>query len=258
MNTPITFNLAIGSRKPHSGTQKVCPFCHPEKLTGILEQKGDIIWLMNKFPVFEKTWPTVIIETADHNAELTTYEPQKLHDVISFGLSHWLELENDRRFKSVIYFKNYGPGSGGSQRHPHSQIIGLEEYDYRDNLLGENFFGPVVHEDEDCYVTISDSPLSCMGELNVTLKKDASPEKFADTIQKLARFVLNDFPLPCTSYNIFFYHVKHHINAKIFPRYSASPLYMGYRITHVMDKESQKRMMDMLASDKYFGEPAIR
>lgn len=111
MNTPITFNLAIGSRKPHSGTQKICPFCHPEKLTGIMEKKGDIIWLMNKFPVFEHTWPTVIVETSDHNGELSTYEPEKLHEVISFGLSHWLKLESDKRFKSVLYFRNYGPGS---------------------------------------------------------------------------------------------------------------------------------------------------
>ena len=96
MNTPITFNLAIGSRKPHSGTQKICPFCHPEKLTGIMEKKGDIIWLMNKFPVFEHTWPTVIVETSDHNGELSTYEPEKLHEVISFGLSHWLKLESDK------------------------------------------------------------------------------------------------------------------------------------------------------------------
>ena len=129
MNTPITFNLAIGSRKPHSGTQKICPFCHPEKLTGIMKKKGDIIWLMNKFPVFEHTWPTVIVETSDHNGELSTYEPEKLHEVVSFGLSHWLKLESDKRFKSVLYFRNYGPGSGGSQRHPHSQIIGLENYD---------------------------------------------------------------------------------------------------------------------------------
>lgn len=254
MNTPITFNLAIGSRKPHSGTQKICPFCHPEKLTGIMEKKGDIIWLMNKFPVFEHTWPTVIVETSDHNGELSTYEPEKLHEVISFGLSHWLKLESDKRFKSVLYFRNYGPVSGGSQRHPHSQIIGLEDYDYRDNILGENFLGSLVHEDEDCYATISDYPLSCMGELNVTLKKDASPDRFADAIQTLARFVLHDFPLPCTSYNIFFYHYMKHIHAKIFPRYTASPLYMGYRITHVMDRDSKKRMMETLASPKYFGD----
>ena len=92
-----------------------------------------------------------------------------------------------------------------------------------------------------------------MGEINVTLKKDASPEKFADTIQTLARYVLNDFPLPCTSYNIFFYHFKH-IRAKIFPRYTASPLYMGYHITHVMDHESRKRMLEKLHTGTYFGE----
>lgn len=73
MNTPIIFNLSIGGKKPHSSTQKICPFCHPETLTNILDKKDDIIWLMNKFPVFEGTYPTVIVETSDHNAELTTY-----------------------------------------------------------------------------------------------------------------------------------------------------------------------------------------
>lgn len=253
MNTPIIFNLSIGSRKPHSGVQKVCPFCHPEKLTNVIEQEGDLIWLMNKFPVFENTWPTVIVETADHNGELTTYNKEKLHQVISFGLSQWLELEKDKRFQSVLYFRNFGPESGGSQRHPHSQIIGLEDYDYMENISPENFMGPVVHEDEDCYATISDYPLSGMGELNVLLKKDGAPDQFADTIQTLAQFVLHDFPLRCTSYNIFFYHTKHNICAKIFPRYNASPLYMGYRITHVMDRRSKKKTMDILTSDKYFG-----
>ena len=80
---------------------------------------------MNKFPVFEGTYPTVIVETSDHNAELTTYSKEKLHEVISFGLERWEKVERDKRFKSVLYFRNYGPGSGGSQRHPHSQIIGL-------------------------------------------------------------------------------------------------------------------------------------
>lgn len=251
MTIPMTFNLSIGREKPHSGTQKVCPFCHPEHLTHILDQRGDIIWLMNKYPVFEKTVPTVIVETSDHNGELSTYKPQKLHEVISFGLEKWKEMEQDRRFKSVIYFRNFGPTSGGSQRHPHSQIIGLEEYDYRDNLLGENFLGSIVHEDNDCYASLADYPLSGVGELNVTLKNDGQVEGFADTIQTLARFVLQDFPIRCNSYNIFFYHLKH-LHAKIFPRFTASPLYMGYRITNVMDETSKKHIIDTLRSAKYF------
>lgn len=146
MTNPITFNISIGSEKPHSGTQKVCPFCHPEDLTHILDRKDDIIWLMNKYPVFEKTVPTVIVETADHDGELSTYAPEKLHEVIAFGLAKWKEMESDKRFRSVIYFRNFGPTSGGSQRHPHSQIIGLMDYDYRDNLQGENFLGEVIYE----------------------------------------------------------------------------------------------------------------
>ena len=252
MKSPMTFNISIGREKPHSGTQSVCPFCHPESLTNILDQRGDIIWLMNKYPVFEKTVPTVIVETSDHDGELSTYEPGKLHDVISFGLAKWQEMEKDKRFRSVIYFRNFGPGSGGSQRHPHSQIIGLEEYDYRDNLQYENFIGTPVHEDQDCYASLSDYPLSGIGELNVTLKKDGSPEGFADAIQTLARYALHDFPIHCSSYNIFFYHLKQ-LHAKIFPRFFASPLHTGYHITNVMDEASKKRIIDTLRSGAYFG-----
>ena len=252
MTIPMTFNISIGRNKPHSGTQSVCPFCHPENLTNILEQREDIIWLMNKYPVFEKTVPTVIVETDDHEGELSSYEPEKLHRVISFGLAKWQEMEKDRRFRSVIYFRNFGPGSGGSQRHPHSQIIGLEDYDYRDNLANENFIGSIVHEDADCYASLSDYPLSGVGELNVTMKKDGRPEGFADAIQTMARYVLKDFPIHCSSYNIFFYHTKQ-LHAKIFPRFTASPLYMGYRITNVMDPASKQRVLDTLHSDAYFG-----
>ena len=76
---------------------------------------------------------------------------------------------------------------------------------------------------------------------------------FADTIQTLARYVLSDFPIRCSSYNIFFYHLKNQIHAKIFPRFTASPLYMGYRITNVMDETSKKRIIETLRSEKYFG-----
>lgn len=253
MTTPVTFNISIGRDKPHSTEQKSCPFCDPASLTDILDRQGDIIWLKNKYPVFEKTWPTVIIETSDHDGEVSTYSKERLHKVIDFGLEKWLSLERDPRFKSVLFFKNYGPRSGGSQRHPHSQIIGLEEYDYRDNLHKENFFGDVFHEDDSCFASISSYPICGMCEINVTLKSCGQTAPFADAIQKAIRFVLHDFPLPCNSYNLFFYHFKH-IHVKIFPRYTASPLYMGYRITHVMDEKSRQQVLAVLKSPAYFGD----
>jgi len=153
---------------------------------------------------------------------------------------------------SVIYFRNYDPASGGSQRHPHSQIIGLEDYDYRDNINRENLLGTIFHEDENCFASLSSYPICGMGELNVTLKTDGHIDTFADTIRKIANYILHDFPIPCSSYNLFFYHMKH-IHVKLFPRYMASPLYMGYRITHVMDNESSQNIISTLTSAKYFG-----
>ena len=48
MTTPVIYDISIGKHKPHSGTQTSCPFCHRETLTDILDEKGDIIWLVGE------------------------------------------------------------------------------------------------------------------------------------------------------------------------------------------------------------------
>lgn len=252
MNKPIEFDLTIGKKKPYSSRGSACPFCRPETLTDILERRGDMIWLMNKYPVFRGTWPTVLVETSQHHAELTDYTPEKLHEVISFGLEKWEEVRREKRFRSVLYFRNYGPQSGGSLRHPHSQIIGLPDFDYMENIRRENFVGPLIHEDADALVTLSDYPVCGMAEFNVTMKPSGHPDGFADALQTVARFLTRDFPMPCDSYNLFFY-AKDRIHVKIFPRYIASPLYLGYKITQVMDEESKASMLEKLRAVPYFG-----
>lgn len=50
---------------------------------------------MNKYPVFRNTYPTVIIESAVHEADLTEYTKEKARQVISFGLENgicWKEI----------------------------------------------------------------------------------------------------------------------------------------------------------------------
>lgn len=254
MTNPIEFDLHIGKQKPYSARGEACPFCAPETLTQILERRGDMIWLMNKYPVFHRTWPTVLVESARHDGDLSTYSTDEVRRIISFGLEKWQETAARKEFRSVICFRNFGPASGGSQRHPHSQIIGLYDYDYRENINPENFFGAAIHEDEACDVTLSDYPICSMAEFNISLKKGAEPALFADAIQKIARFVLSDFPIPCDSYNLFFYDLRGRIRAKIFPRYTASPLYMGYRITQVVDGASRQYILDTLRSAGYFGQ----
>ena len=75
MNKPLRFNIELGRTKPVNirNEQVRCPFCDRSKLTDILDTSGHIIWLMNKYPVLEKTWPTVIIETETDKANFLPY-----------------------------------------------------------------------------------------------------------------------------------------------------------------------------------------
>lgn len=74
MNKPLRFNIALGRTKPVNirNEEVRCPFCDRSKLTDILDTSGHIIWLMNKYPVLDKTWPTVIIETETDEGEFST------------------------------------------------------------------------------------------------------------------------------------------------------------------------------------------
>lgn len=88
MNEPLIFNIAMGRTKPENIRHRevACPFCAVDKLTDILETKGDIIWLMNKYPVLDRTWPTVIIETHDCFSEYSRYSPETATEVLDFSL----------------------------------------------------------------------------------------------------------------------------------------------------------------------------
>lgn len=253
MQKPIIFNLDIGNKKPYFSKNKRCPFCSTKSLTNIICKQKDIIWLMNKYPVLEGTWPTVIIETEKHDDEFTKYNSSKLHSVFSFLFNKWLEVESSNKFKSVICFRNYGPLAGGSQRHPHSQIIGLNNYDYKKSITEKCFLGPKIFDNSDCTVSMSNSPLYGIGEFNISLKKDGDLNIFADSIQNCARFLLNDFLIPCTSYNIYFYNLKQ-IHAKVIPIITTNPLHRGYYITNILSDNNRVSIKNTLLSEKYFGD----
>ena len=57
MNEPLIFDIALGRTKPFNMTNSAirCPFCDVENLTNILDKKGHMIWLMNKYPVLKNT-----------------------------------------------------------------------------------------------------------------------------------------------------------------------------------------------------------
>jgi len=245
----LCFDTEIGSQKPESiiNTEAVCPFCDRTKLSGIIEQRGSIILVKNKYPVLKEAFQTVLIETEECFSELSLYSKEHLHAVIRFGVEKWLEMSNSGEYASVIYYKNHGPFSGGTIRHPHMQIVGLKCIDYQEKLKCEYFEGIVIHQSPGVELNISLKPKVGFFEFNVILRDRDKIDIMADYIQMLAHYVLNYFHRKCSSYNLFFYQVGETIIVKVVPRFITSPLFIGYSIPHVSSrtndvvKEVQRR-----------------
>ncbi len=235
----LNFNSFYGELKPKNiiDPKVKCPFCDRESLENILDQDGDILLVKNKYPVLEDTFQTVLIETKDCNSELSLYSKEHLYRLISFGVRNWLNMENNGLFKSVIYYKNHGPRSGGTIRHPHMQIVGLKKIDYHQNIKEEHFTGILIDQQPNVEFTLSTQPLVGFVELNVILHDLSLLNKMSDYLQIGVHYILNHYhKKKCTSYNLFFYHLHNKIIVKIVPRFLTSPLFIGYSIPQVSDR----------------------
>ena len=73
----LVFDVQQANGKPDDNRRPgtACPFCDTEELADIIRRDGDCIWLENKFKTLRATRQTVLIESADHDADLVIYEP---------------------------------------------------------------------------------------------------------------------------------------------------------------------------------------
>ncbi|WP_084576580.1 DUF4931 domain-containing protein [Sporomusa malonica] len=230
--THLVFDTQIGGTKPVTVVDNghKCPFCCRDEIEGIIAEDGPILLIANKYPVLRDTFQTVLIETNDCASELSLYPKDHLHRVIRFGIEKWLGMIAGGEFASVLFFKNHGPSSGGSIRHPHMQIIGLRHLNYTANIPPVSLEGIVISRDGGVELAIADKPLVGFVELNIKLADLGQLDLLADYLQICAHYFLHHFNRHCNSYNIFFYHIGGQITAKVMPRFVTSPIYVGYAI----------------------------
>jgi len=228
----LVFDTEIGVTKPVTVVDRgfKCPFCCRDELEDIIAEDGSILLIANKYPVLQDTLQTVLIETDDCTAELSLYPKDHLHRVIRFGTEKWLDMIAGGEFASVLFFKNHGPNSGGTIRHPHMQIVGLRHLDYTANIPPASLDGIVISRDGGVELTIADKPLVGFVELNLKLAELGHLDRLADYLQICAHYFLHHFNRHCNSYNIFFYNIDGQITAKVMPRFVTSPIYVGYGI----------------------------
>jgi UDPglucose--hexose-1-phosphate uridylyltransferase len=67
----------------------------------------------------------VVIETPEHNQTLANLPIKRVEEVLWAFRDRVLDLKQDKRFKYILIFKNYGEAAGASLEHTHSQLIAL-------------------------------------------------------------------------------------------------------------------------------------
>lgn len=234
----LKFLFDIGEKKPNSMRDKntSCPFCHSENLTGILDKDGEIILVKNKYPTLEDTFQTVLVETADCCSNMSTYDKDHMRRLMKFGLNHWIDMENSGEFKSVLFYKNHGPCSGGTINHSHMQIVGLKNVDYRTHLKDEFFEGIKIAGDDHCFLNLSTKPHIGFNEFNIVMDSMSQADSMADLVQTIVHYFLNNYSANCNSFNLFFYQWNGKIICKAVPRFVTSPLFVGFSIPQVSNR----------------------
>jgi UDPglucose--hexose-1-phosphate uridylyltransferase len=139
-------------------TLRVIPNKFPALLIeGQINRRGEGIYdRMNGIGAHE-----VIIETNDHEKDLSDLEIEHFRNVIYAYQERTLDLKKDQRLRYVMIFKNFGAVAGASLEHNHSQLIAtpiipkrvIEEmdgarryFDYRERCI---FCDIVVQETKD-------------------------------------------------------------------------------------------------------------
>ncbi len=261
----VDFNMSMGRSKPRTfagmPNQSVCPFCDVEHLTDILATEGNIILLQNKYNVMEPSNQLVLIETDQCHSDIPEYTAEHNHRLLRFALRHWLTMVNSQEYEAVVLFKNFGPLSGGTIRHPHMQIIGFPEVNPELMYDPAEFVGVKVIEKDGVEVNIAGQPRVGFTEINIRLLPEAYSHKvnfaqgteqspaplpliksiytMADYIQGSVTYLKDTHQRDTFSYNLFFYIYEGRVHARLMPRYPTSPLYIGYSI-HLHPTNSQQ------------------
>ena len=222
------FNTEIGRQKPENiiHADAPCPVCATEALTDIIATDGDIILLKNKYPVIEEADQLVLIEGRKCVGDIPEYSKEHLYRVFSFGMHHWARMRFSGKYDTVLFFKNYGPYSGGTIRHPHMQLVGFPKFRPEFSFRRAEFEGLTVAEQDGVTLNLSTQPRVGFWEINIVPQDPDAIRTIADYIQIAVDFLRKRLD----SYNIFFYHDGADIFIKVVPRFSTSPLFIGYNI----------------------------
>ncbi|MEE5987116.1 DUF4931 domain-containing protein [Ligilactobacillus equi] len=251
----LVFKVQTAKQKPENirNKQGYCPFCDLVNLKDFLAQDEDRIWLMNKYRTLEKTVQTLIVESSQHEGDIHVQTQATNAKLLNFIQTCYEKMQTWGQFKSIVIYKNFGPKSGGSLRHPHFQIVGMEEVDAYAQIAPRNLTGISILKEEGAELNISDQPVLGFTELNVQLPVQENWGQMADLIKFAIRYFMEDHlkgRVVVDSYNLFLYPLMDKVTCKIVPCFNLSPYGRGYLLAQVNDQQNLLEIKDFL-QEKY-------
>lgn len=232
----LSFIATTGIQK--ANIKQGCPFCQVADLRNIVDRQGEKILLKNKYMTLEDTEQLVLIESDRHNGDVSNYEKQEWAAILRYAIDNWEALLKSKAYRSALLYKNFGPESGGSQEHPHMQLIGLKNIAGYTAIRKKNFIGIKLAEKSGVTVNLSEFPIMGFLEINVIWRTDNQLRIAAEEIQNVVSYLLNQYYQGrCQSYNLFFYKSDARYICKIVPRFTASPYFVGYKIVQTFNAD---------------------
>jgi len=242
----LTFRVKTARVKPNDmyGNSK-CPFCDRQSLIDILNDSGDFMWLMNKYPTLDQTVQTIIIESRIHDTNLTAYSSLYMERLWRYIEECWETMASSGKYASTVLLKNHGLMSGSSLKHPHLQLIGLEQIDAVAMRTVSDFEGLELYSDDNCTATISTEPIMGFVELNVITKRHQHSPMTSQVIQALVRYILISYQgNRVNSFNLHGWLFEDKQVIKIIPRWVDSAYYTGFGISQVYNVEELVKIRD--------------
>lgn len=213
-----------------------CPFCVENLLEKDIVLTDGVSFLRNnRMPNIKEANMYVLVESLMHDQPFEDMDIPGARGVLSFAFESMEWVKKQHEEQTVILVKNRGALAGGSQPHPHMQVIGLPDFNpkhvdfHSDKLLyegGSLQIGLKTEGDMDLYQLVLSVPTA-----------DRVTSKTVEALQKLLRWVTNRH----SNYNLAHYQADGTDFYKIIPRWAGAVYGHGY--SHYMkydDSELEK------------------
>lgn len=234
----IILNIKEAASKPNTIQSKTenCPFCSFENLKkerSVLGEKGNMLWIKNKYPVLGGAEQTLIIETNTCDGNLGNYHEDVAKELFRFTLENRETMLQTNQFNEVVLIKNNGARSDGSVHHAHMQLVGFKEAAIAKTSITDSLSGEVAFENEHTKVLLSDNPTGEKYEFAVIWDRESVEMDYVKRVQQVVRYLSIFKEGKFQDYNFYFHEDEKIRVLKIVPRGYVSIYLLGFGLKQV-------------------------